>query len=132
MKLSTDIRDAIVGVFETTIGTLPVLEIRTGAAPAALGDADSGTLLASVSLPSDWLTAASSGSVSKNGTWEDLEANNTGTAAHFRLKTSGAVVKMQGSVTTSGGGGDMIVNSVSFVAGLPFSVTTFTITAPGA
>lgn len=132
MKLSTDIRDAIVGVFETTIGTLPVLEIRTGDAPAALGDADSGTLLASVSLPSDWLTAASSGSVSKNGTWEDLEADNTGTAAHFRLKTSGAVVKMQGSITTSGGGGDMIVNSVSFVAGLPFSVTTFTITAPGA
>jgi hypothetical protein len=132
IKLATDLRDALVGVFETNIGTSPILNLYTGSPPAAISDADSGTLLASIALPSDWLTAPNSGTVSKNGTWQDLAANNTGNAGYFRIKTSGSVVKMQGTVSASGGGGDMIVNDIALVTGLPFSISTFTITAPGA
>jgi hypothetical protein len=45
-------------------------------------------VLATLSLPSDFMAAASSGSKAKSGTWEDTSADNTGTAAHWRLYAS--------------------------------------------
>src|SRR5688572_16037352 len=89
LQFSTTYRNAILDQFETTIGTSAILEIRSGSAPANCGTADSGTLLASMTLPSDWMAAASSGSKALSGSWQDSSANNTGTAAHFRIKDSG-------------------------------------------
>lgn len=132
LQYSTDLRNAQLDAIETILGTSPILEIRTGAPPANVAAADSGTVLATLNLPSDWMAAASSGSKAKSGTWEDTSADATGTAAHFRLKTSGAVAKMQGTVTLTGGGGDMEVDNTSFVAGQQFTVTTFTISAGNA
>ena len=115
---------------ETAIGTSAVLKIRTGSAPAAITDADSGTVLATCNLPSDWLAAASGGTKSKSGTWEDTSADNTGTAAHFRIYASdGTTQHMQGTVTATGGGGDMTVDNTSFASGQAFTVTGFTLTA---
>ena len=75
------------------------------------------------------MAAASSGSKSKSGTWEDLSADATGTAGHFRLYDSaGTTCHLQGTVTATGGGGDMEVSSTSFTAGQSFTVTTFTLT----
>jgi hypothetical protein len=71
LQLSVAVRNAMLDAIETTIGTSAVLKIRTGAAPASVATADSGTVLASLTLPSDWLAAASSGSKAKSGTWED-------------------------------------------------------------
>lgn len=133
IQLSTSVRNAILDQIETTIGTSAVLKIRSGAAPAACATADSGTVLATCSLPSDWWAAAGSGAKAKSGTWEDTSADNTGTAAHFRLYASdGTTCHMQGTVTATGGGGDMTVDSTSFTAGQAFTVTAFTLTAPGA
>ena len=133
VQLSTTVRNAILDAIESTIGTSAILEIRTGAQPANCATADSGTLLASLTLPSDWMAAAASGSKAKSGTWEDASANNTGTAAHFRVKDSGGTTcHMQGTVTATGGGGDMTVDNAVFAAGQQFTVTTFTLTAPGA
>lgn len=126
------LRDAQLDVIETHIGTSPILEIRSGAPPANVAAADTGTVLATLTLPSDWMAAASSGAKAKAGTWEDLSADATGTAGHFRLKTSGAVAKMQGTVTITGGGGDMTVDNTSFAAAQAFTVTAFTITAGNA
>jgi hypothetical protein len=118
---------------ESTISTAPILEIRTGAPPANCAAADSGTLLASMTLPSDWMAAASSGSKAKSGTWQDASANATGTAAHFRIKDSGGTTcHCQGTVTASGGGGDMTLDNTSIAATQPVTVATFTITAPNA
>lgn len=133
IQLSTAVRNAMLDSFETTISTSAVLKIRTGSAPADCATADSGTVLATLTLPSDWMAAASSGSKAKSGTWEDTSADATGTAAHFRLYASdGTTCHMQGTVTVSGGGGDMTVDSVSFTAGQSFTVTSFTITAGNA
>jgi hypothetical protein len=111
---------------ETAIGTTAVLKIRTGAAPANVGTADSGTVLATLTLPSDWMAAASSGSKAKSGTWQDTSADASGTAAHFRIYASdGTTAHIQGTVGTSGA--DMIVDSVSFTAGQSFTVSSFTI-----
>lgn len=130
LQLSVAVRNAMLDAIETAIGTAAVMKIRTGAPPATVATADGGTVLATLSLPSDWLAAASSGSKAKNGTWEDSSADAAGTAAHFRIYASdGTTAHMQGTVTATGGGGDLTVDNVSFAAGQSFSVTSFTISA---
>lgn len=127
--MSTGVRNARLDAIEATIGTSAILRIRSGAAPASCATADSGTVLASATLPSDWLAAASGGSKSKAGTWEDTSADNTGTAGHFRIYDSGgSTCHLQGTVTLTAGGGDMTVDNTSFVAGQAFTVTGFTVT----
>lgn len=129
IQLSTNVRNARLDAIETTVGTSAVLKIRTGAAPTNCATADSGTVLATVNCPSDWMAAAASGSKSMSGTWQDASADATGTAAHFRLYASdGTTCHMQGTVTATGGGGDMTVDSTSFTAAQQFTVTSFTLT----
>jgi len=133
LQYSTAVRNARLDVVESTIGTSAVLKIRTGAAPANCNTADSGTVLASCTLPSDWMAAASGGTKSLSGTWQDASADATGTAAHFRLYASdGTTCGAQGTVTITGGGGDMTVDNTSFVAAQVFTVTSFTLTAGNA
>ncbi|HXJ72343.1 MAG TPA: hypothetical protein VNM37_05805 [Candidatus Dormibacteraeota bacterium] len=104
------------------------MRIRTGSPPANCAAADTGTVLATLNLPSDWMAAASSGSKAKSGTWQDTSADNTGTAGHFRIYDSGdTTCHIQGTVSASGGGGDMTVDSTSFTSGQSFTVTIFTI-----
>lgn len=129
IKFSVAVRNARLDAIETAIGTSAVLKIRSGAVPSAITDADSGTVLATLSLDSDWMAAASGGSKAKSGTWSDSAADATGTPAHFRVYASdGTTQHMQGTVTITGGGGDMTVDSVSFTAGQSFTITAFTIT----
>lgn len=129
IQLSIAARNARLDAIETTAGTAALLRIYSGSAPADCATAASGTLLAEASLPSDWMTAASAGAKAKTGTWSDSSANNTGTAAHFRLYDSGGTTcHMQGTVTATGGGGDMTVDSTSFTAGQVFTISTFTLT----
>ena len=102
-QFSTTARNAALDAIETAIGTSAVLKIRTGTVPADCGTADAGSVLATLTLPSDWLAAASGGSKSKSGTWEDASADATGTAAHFRIYASdGTTVHMQGTITATG------------------------------
>lgn len=127
VQLSTSVRNARLDQIETTIGTAPILTIRTGAAPADCATANSGTVLATVTLPSDWLAAASGGTKAKSGTWQDASADNTGTAAHFRIHESTATTcHLQGTFGTSGT--DMIGDTTSFTAGQSFTINTFTLT----
>jgi hypothetical protein len=129
VQLSTTVRNARLDAIETAIGASAVLKIRTGAQPADCGTADSGSVLATLSLPADWMAAAASGSKAKSGTWQDASADATGTAAHFRLYASdGTTCHLQGTVTATGGGGDMTVDSVSFTAGQNFTINSFTLT----
>lgn len=133
LQLSTTVRDAILNVIESTISTSPILRIRTGSVPATPATADSGTVLAELTLPSDWMAAASGGTKALSGTWQDASANATGTAGHFRIyDSSGTTCHMQGTVTATGGGGDMTVDNTSFASGQSFTVTSFTLTAPNA
>lgn len=129
IQLSTTVRNARLDSIETTIGTSAVLRIRSGSPPANCGAADTGTVLAAITCPSDWMAAASGGQKAKSGTWEDLSADATGTAGHFRVYDStGTTCHMQGTITATGGGGDMEVSSTSFTAGQSFTITTFTLT----
>ena len=133
IQLNVTTRNARLDTIESTNGTSCSLEIRTGAQPANCATTDSGTTLATINLPSNWMANASSGSKAIAGTWQDSSADTTGTAAHFRIYNSQVVLDettcfMQGSVTITGGGGDMTVDNTSFATGQSFTITTFTLT----
>jgi hypothetical protein len=82
-----------------------------------------------MTLPSDWMAAASSGSKALSGTWQDASANNAGTAGHFRIYESTATTcHIQGSVTATGGGGDLTLDNTSIAAGQSITITSFTLT----
>jgi hypothetical protein len=132
-QFSTAARNAALDAIETAAGASAILRIRSGAAPASCATADSGTVLATMNLPSDWLAAASGGSKAKSGTWEDTAADAAGTAAHFRIYASdGTTCHIQGSVTGTGGGGDMTLDNVSIAVGQQVTITSFTLNAGGA
>lgn len=130
LQYSASVRNARLDAIESTTGTSAVLKIRSGSAPANCAAADSGTVLATLSLPSDWMAAASGGAKSMTGTWQDTSADATGTAAHFRIYASdGTTCHIQGTVTVTGGGGDLQVDSTSITTAQQFTVTSFTITS---
>lgn len=132
-QYSITVNNARLDAIETTIGTAPILRIRSGSAPANCAATRSGTVLASLTLPSDWMAAASSGSKAKSGTWQDTSADATGTAGHFEIMDStGTTCHMQGTVTATGGGGDLTLDSTSITTGQSVTVTSFTITAGNA
>jgi hypothetical protein len=129
VQLSTAVRNARLDQIETTIGVSAILKIRTGAQPANCAAADTGTVLATLNLPADYLAAAASGAKSKSGTWEDTSADAAGTAAHWRLYASdGITTGAQGTVTATGGGGDLTVDNTVFAAAQSFTITAWTFT----
>lgn len=133
LQYSVAVRNAKLDAVESNVGTSAIMRIRTGAPPANCAAADSGTVLATLNLPSDWLAAAAAGVKSKSGTWQDASADAAGTAAHFRVYDSGGTVcGIQGTVTATGGGGDMTVDNTSFAVAQVFTVNSFDITAGNA
>ena len=135
LQYNDALRNAQLDAIETYGGTSCSLEIRSGTPPATCATAGSGTVLATINLPSDWMAATASASKAKAGTWSDASADNTGTAGHFRVYNSQATKDnttcfRQGTVGTSAT--DMIVDSVSFTAGQSFTISTFTISAGNA
>lgn len=130
LKFSMDIRNARRDVIKDLIGTSPVLKIRTGAPPAAITGADSGTVLAEMSLPSDWADVSVDAVLSKLGAWQDLIADAGGDAGHFRIyESDGTTQKMQGTVTVAGGGGDMELEStITITAGHRVVLSSFALT----
>ncbi len=131
-QLSDSARSAMGDAFETTVGTAPKLQIRSGAAPANCAAADSGTLLVEMSLPSDWLAAGAAGVKSLAGSWQATAAA-AGTAGHYRIKnTAGSTCHEQGTTTGTGGGGDMTLDNTVIAAAQQVTITAYTLTVGGA
>lgn len=129
IKLSTAVKNARLDAIESTIGVSAVMKIRTGAAPTNITDADAGTVLATLNLPSDWMAAASGATKALTGTWQDTSADAAGTAAHFRIYASdGTTQHIQGTVTATGGGGDLTLDNAVLAVGQLVQVTSFTLT----
>lgn len=127
LNLSDALRNARLAAIEATVGLAPVLKIRTGGKPATCAAADSGTVLTTVVLPDDWLQAPASGQASKAGTWQELHAAATGTAAHFRLYAATGACHLQGSVSKAGAGGDLVLDHVDLGAGQAVTINAFTL-----
>lgn len=126
--LSATLRNALLAGYETTF-TAGSLKFRSGSKPAAITDPSTGTVGATITLPADCFTAPSGGSVSKNGTWS-VAASASATIAHYELCDSGGTVHERGSVTTTGGGGDLTVDNITTEVGQTVTVTSWTATIP--
>lgn len=132
MQYSVDVINDRLDAIESRVGTGPILEIRSGAQPASCAAADSGTLLAQMTLPSDWMGAAAAGVKSLAGTWQDASANADGTAGHFRIKDStGTTCHLQGSCGDVGTE-DLVLDNASIATGQEVNVTSFQITGGNA
>ena len=111
----------------TNIGAGATIEIRSGAKPATPETAASGTLLATVTISGSFtssggaLTAADPASVAPAA---------SGTAGYFRLKQSGGTAVLDGTVTATGGGGDMQLGSTTISTGVNVDLGVPTITVP--
>lgn len=137
VKKSDAVRNAQLDAKETTIGTAPKFRLYSGTVPANCAAALAGnTLLAEGALPSDWLAAASGGVKAKSGTWTltGQSGAGSGTAATFyRIYDNGATTcHEQGTVTASGGGGDLTLDNNSIANGQTVTISTYSETAGNA
>lgn len=127
IQLAVLTRNARLDAIETEVGTAPILKLRTGAQPATCATADSGTVLCSMTLPSDWLAAASVGAKAKAGTWSGTASGGGGTVAHFRIYDSGgSTCHLQGSVGQ--GSGDLSLDNTVLADNQTVTVTSFSLT----
>lgn len=132
VQWSTAVRNARLDAWETAIGTAPKLQIYSGSAPANCATAASGTKLVEWTLASDWSPAASGGAKSMTLP-SAVNALAAGTAGHYRIVDSaGTTCHEQGTVTATGGGGDLTVDNTSIASGQSVNLTGFTKTEAGA
>ena len=110
------------------------IDIRTGAAPTNVEDAATGTLLGTCTFNATAFPASADGTdkatATANAITDDAAADATGTAGYFRAKSSGATAHMQGSITATGGGGDLELATTSVVANAIISITGFVVNLP--
>ncbi len=104
------------------------LRIYSGTQPTDADTSLSGnTLLAELVMNATAFAAASGGSAAANAITQDSSADATGTATFYRLfESDGTTVVMDGSVGTATS--NLVLNTVSIVAGAAVSCTAFTIT----
>jgi len=142
LQVSTLVRNAMLDVIEavgsgltvtstamTGTPAAPTLLIFSGTKPAATTDADANASPLAIlsSLTSNFMGDAASGSKPLAGTWQETNADNTGTASHFRMKTSGGTVFLQGtcgpSVSLTTNGTTAIgSNTLNFAATVPATI----------
>ena len=111
----------------TDIGASATIEIRSGTKPATPETAASGTLLATVAISGSF---SSTGGVLTAADPASVAPAASGTAGHFRLKKSGGTAVLDGTVTATGGGGDMQLGSTTITTGVNIDLGVPTITVP--
>ncbi len=122
LTLPTNVRnaacDAIVDLIDAGVGA-GYLEIHTSAF---------GTKLATLTFSDPAFGAAAVGVATASAITSDSSADNTGTAAVFKIFDSAANEVMRGTVGTSGA--DINFNTVSWTTGDAISISAMTMTMP--
>ncbi len=125
LDLNNLLANALLDRYDTEFPAGSTLEIRSGAVAGA-ESADTGTVLATITLPATPWAAAAAGSKAKSGTWQDAAADAAGTAAHYRLRNAGDTRREEGTVTATGGGGDMTLDNTNIAINQVVTITSFT------
>ena len=130
IKYSTAVRNAQLDAIETVIGASPKLRILTGSDPANCAAAQTGTLLAELTLPSDWAANAASGAKGLLGSWSGTVVAD-GTAGYYRILDNAATTcHEQGTIGTTGQ--DLNGTSTALTTGQVLVITAKTLTAGNA
>ena len=132
-KISTAARDAACdGIVDLVDGgaSAGTIEIRTGSPPTNPGDADSGTLLGTLTFSDPAFGASATGTATASAITSDTSADATGTAGHFRVKDSDGTVIFQGTCGEAADSPDMTFDDKSIIAGGTISISSLTVTVP--
>lgn len=120
--------DAIVDRVDAGSGAGTV-QIRSGTRPASANSAATGTLLATVTLADPAYGAAAAGVATLTDP-AAVTAVADGTATWFRVLDSTGATCWDGSVTATGGGGDMTLATTTISTGLTVDITSGSFTQP--
>ena len=101
------------------------LRLYNGTRPATGGAVT--TLLAELTF-SDPCGTVTSGVLTFSGIASDASADNTGTATWFRIVDSTGAFVLDGTITVTGGGGDITMTSTSIQAGVTVDGTSLVFT----
>ena len=130
-RLSTNTRnkatDAIVDELDAGAGA-GTIQIRTGAQPAAVGDAASGTLLGTLTFSDPAFGASATGTATASAITSDTNADASGTAGHARLLDSNAAIHSDADCAQ--GSGTVNFDNAVIVAGGTIAISAFTLTTP--
>jgi hypothetical protein len=109
------------------------IEIRSGSQPASAGDSATGTLLATVVLADPAFGNAGASSPGQAALVDPgaVVGVAAGTAGWFRAMDSDSTTVLDGSVTATGGGGDLTLATTTISVGLSVDITGGPVTMPG-
>lgn len=134
-RIPTAVRNAAVDAVVDRVdaaATAGHVEIRTGAQPANANSAASGVLLADVTLadPAFGAGGAVNPGQADADVVPDVETVGVadGDAGWFRVYDGDDNTVWDGSVTATGGGGDMELNTVTISTGVAFQIVSWAIT----
>lgn len=117
--------------FGNTTGGGSAITLYSGSAPASADAPATGSVLATFNMTATNLWAAAvGGAAALSGAGPTVTASGTGTVGYFRMqKTNGAfTLTIQGSVGTTSGASDMILNTLALTSGTtPVQIADFTI-----
>jgi hypothetical protein len=120
--------NAVVDRLDAAAGTL---KIYTGSQPADADTDPAGTLLVTINLPAPAYGAAnSSGTAALLGTPLSGTGAAAGTAGCFAVETNAGANVFQGSVTATGGGGDLTLDNTSIAVGQTVNISSLNYTHP--
>ena len=122
--LADSLRNHLLEQYEAHIGPSPSIRFYEGTKPANAADAATGTLLATILAPPNWMADAANGSKGLLGIWTDV-VDADGTIGYFRVVSSGGTVMDQGTVTATGQGGTITVDNPAVVTGQTLNITAF-------
>ncbi len=126
-------RNNMLDAFDASVnngGGTATMEIRSGAKPATPETTATGTLLATINLANPAFATAATGSMDIAGVPLSATAAATGTAGYARIKDRAGTAVADGTVTATGGGGDVQIASTSVVSGTTVRVTGGALTLP--
>src|SRR5689334_13897151 len=107
LQFGSTLRNNRVSQLQSTVwttGAAPTLLILSGTEPANCAATQTGTVLATITLPTTFLSS-SGGVTTLAGSWS-VAASNTGTAGYFRILDNASVCHIQGNVTS-----DLVLNN---------------------
>ena len=134
IQISTAARNAAVAAVAALVDAdvgAGTVTIRTGAPPALVSDPATGTLLVTLTLNDPAFTGPVTGVMTLDVS-PVISALGVaaGTAGYFRMADNSGDVTLQGTVTATGGGGDLELNTTSIAIGTTVEITSGTLNMP--
>ena len=106
------------------------IEVYTGSQPTNPNTAATGTLLATFTLADPSFGAPATGVITLAGTPLTASGVAAGTAGWFRASDNSGDAVMDGTVSATGGGGNLELNTTTVSVGLSVQITGGTVTMP--